>query len=326
MFNRYWRTYPWGLQLALAFLMVFTFMSFSAFLTIVLVPTLTGVALKDLVELTGLSAPKAVRASLLAQAISQIGTFLAPAVIFAALTHPRLREYLGLRPPGKTIHWLLVTGIMVGLIPVILYGEAWLVQHVHLGQKADLIQKKTDNVFKAFLNLRSGGDLFLLLGVLAFLPAIAEELIFRGVFLRLFHRGFNRRADPGSTALPDIQRSMLLPVVISALMFAYWHNSPYGFVFIFFAGCVLALIYQLTGSLICCMWAHFLYNGLQVATVYLSQHSPTAKQIAEGDNLPIVFPIVGLALFAGSFYALVRQQTPLKPDWSSDFREGEEAM
>jgi membrane protease YdiL (CAAX protease family) len=327
MFNRYWRMYPWGLQLVLAFLMVFTLMSFGGLLTIVFVPRLSGLGVKDIIEPNGNSSLTAVRAFFAAQLINQIAAFLAPALIFAALTHPRVREYLGLRPPGRPVHWLLAAGVMIGLIPVILYGENWMVQHVHLGQKADLLQQKTDDMFKAYAKLKSPGDLIMMVGVLALLPGIAEELIFRGVFLRLFHRGLSRRLPGKQPAImPDIQRSMVLPVICSALVFAYWHDTAYGFIFIFMAGCVLALIYQLTGSLLCCMWAHFVFNGSQVIIFILAKHGDAATKVAEAENVSIIYPLAGLLIFAGSFYALVRSQTPLAADWSADFKQGEEGQ
>jgi membrane protease YdiL (CAAX protease family) len=327
MFNRYWRTYPWALQMVLFFLMIFTLMSFATFLVLTFMPRLSGVSINDIINLSPASSVKTTRVTLIAQAISHICSFAVPALLFATFTHPRMREYLGLRKPANPIHWLLVTGIMLGLIPALLWGEAWMMHHLHFGKLADETQQKSDNMIKAFLNLPTGADFALLLTVLALLPALGEELIFRGIFLRLFHRGFNRArlSAQGSYAVPvsDPQRAMVFPVILSALLFATWHTNPYGFTMIFIAGCVLALIYSLTGSLLCSMWAHLLYNGLQVSIVYFSHGNVEAKKIAEGENLPIVFPIAGLILFAISFYALVRTQSPLKPDWSNDFRSGE---
>lgn len=326
MFTRYWRTYPWILQIALAFLTIFTLMSFSTYLILLLVPKLSGISMTDIIKLTEQSPAGTARVSLLSQAAGTIGTFILPALLFAGLTHPRVREYLGLRPPGRPLHWLLVTGIMLGLIPVLLQGENWMMEHIHLGKHADELQHQTDGIFKAYLKLPRGSDLALLITILALLPAIGEELIFRGIFLRLFHRRFSTlpvvSTKPG--ALRDPQRMMVAPVVLSALLFAFWHTSPYGFAFIFIAGCVLALVYYLTGSLLCSIWAHFLYNGLQVVYIVNTQHNETLNKIADGENLPIAVPIIGLILFLGCFYALARSQTPLPSDWSADFRPGEE--
>ena len=327
MFNRYWRTYPWVLQLTLFILTVFTLISFATYLMFLL-PHLSGVSVNDMVHLTPTSSPKTTRIGLVALAISNIGTFAAPALLFASLTHPRVREYLGIRAPGKPLHWLLVTGIMLGLVPVIMWGENWMMEHLHFGKWADDKQLESDNIFKAFFKLNTVPDFGLLLLVLSLLPAIGEELFFRGVLLRLLHKRA-LKAPPSATVadtviMPDVQRSMLFPVIFTALIFTFWHSSPYGFAFIFIAGCILALIYFLTGSLLCSMWAHCLFNGTQLVAVILSQHNDAVRKVAEGDHLPAVYPLAGLVIFAVSFYALVRTQTPLPANWSADFKPGEE--
>jgi membrane protease YdiL (CAAX protease family) len=117
---------------------------------------------------------------------------------------------------------------------------------------------------------------------------------------------------------------MVIPVVASSLVFTYVHSSPYGFAFIFIGGCVLALIYKLTGSLLCSMLGHFLYNGLQILMEFAAHYNQGVKRIVSADFLPFYIPLIGLLIFAGSFYALVRTQTPLPEDWSADFRPGEE--
>jgi membrane protease YdiL (CAAX protease family) len=323
MFNRYWRTYPWGLQVALFFLTWFTLMSFATYLVLALIPKLTGLSFDDLTQLSSKSSIAAIKAGLWTQAISHAGTFAVPGLLFAAFTHPRMREYLGLRAPGKAIHWVLVTGLMLGLLPIFLWGEAWMMQHLHLGKWADAMQKTNDDTIGAFMHLDSGGGVLILLVVLAALPAFGEEIVFRGIILRLLHRRMGRRlfADPEAGYTPqDVQWTMFFPVIISALFFAGFHYNPYGFVFIFIAGCVLALIYFLTGSLLCSMWAHLLYNGLQVVAVFFNKHDVAAQKIAQGENLPAIYPLIGLALFAICFYLLVKHQTSLPADWSDDFK------
>jgi membrane protease YdiL (CAAX protease family) len=309
-------------------LTVFTLYSFASYLVLALLPRVSGISFEALVHITPVSSLKTIRVGLIAVALLHVGTFAIPALLFASFTHPRIKEYLGIRAPGRRIHWLIVTGIMLGLIPVLIWGETWMTQHLHFGKWADEKQQENDNIFKAFLKLNTGPDLGLLLAVLALLPAIGEELIFRGVLLRLLHRRISR-ALPSvmidhTAIMPDTQRSMVFPVICTALIFAFWHSSPYGFVFIFIAGCILALIYFHTGSLLCSMWAHFLFNGTQLAAVFLTHHSEAAQQIAGDDNLPVIYPIAGLVIFVGCFYALVRRQTPLPADWSADFKPGEE--
>lgn len=322
MFNRYWRAYPWGLRLALALLLAFTLISFTTYLILILGPRLSGIEFKDLIKISETSAPRTIRVSLITQALSSLGNYAIPALLFAVFCHPRPRAYLGLRAPGSAAHWPLVTGIVIGMLPAFLFAESWLRAHVNLGDQADSDQAASTQLVKAGMSLRGGGNQLLVLTVLALVPAIGEELLFRGVLLRLFHQFFKKHRSflvPSDTVeiQPDIQRSMLLPVLITSIMFTAMHSGPYSFVFIFIAGCVLALIYQLTGSLLCSIWAHFVYNGSQVVLAYLT---PSVNE----SEVPAWLGLAGLGLFLLSFYGLIRTQRPLGADWSSDFLPGEE--
>ena len=325
MFNRYWRSYPWVLQMVLLILMVFTMVWFATLVALLVLPWVSGVATTALVHVTAASSPAIIRASLLTQAIGHAGMFLIPAWLFAACSHPRVREYLGLRLPGKPVHWLLITGMMLGLIPVFQWGETWTLAHLHFGATADKLQQENSDIISAYMSLGRPADLLLLLFTLALLPALGEELLFRGVLLRMLHnrsRSFALKAAAGNNPLAqDPQRSMVTPVIITALMFSAIHTNAYGFLFIFIAGCVLALIYFLTGSLLCSIWAHMLYNGTQVALEYYSHHSTTIAHLAEVTPQQPIFPLAGVALFAISFYGLIKTQTPMRANWSDNFKE-----
>jgi membrane protease YdiL (CAAX protease family) len=323
MFNRYWRSYPWLMQIIMLMLLVFTLTSFFTVVILTVLPAASGLTAQEFTRLGTGSSAKAIRTGLLTQAISHIGTFSVPALLFAGWTHPRMAEYLGLRKPKNPLHWLLSAGIILGIEPVFLCGESWMMHHLHFGAQAAEMQKATDDTVQAFLSLRGAGMPVVLLFVLALVPAFGEELLFRGILMRLVHRRFRKDAEENETVLPQsAQKQMLIPVIFTALLFAAIHYNPYGFVFIFIAGVLLALIYYLTGSLLCSMLAHFLYNGTQVALAMVSDHGASTSP-ADPSPVPLVLVISGFLLFLGCFYALLRTQRPLPPDWSSDYAPGE---
>lgn len=319
MFNRYWRDYPWFMQVVMLMLLFFTLASFFTYLILTILPTATGITSKEFLSLGPDSSLRVIRTGLLAQALSHIGTFTIPALLFAIFTHPRIGEYLGLRMPKNPLHWLLSAGIVLGILPVFIWGEAWMMSHLHFGPWAQEMQDTNDNTFLAFLKLQGTGMSIVLLFALAVLPAFGEELLFRGILLRLLHRRvYLASLEPADPSNQDTQRKMLVPVLASALMFSLFHANPYGFIFIFTAGCLLALIYYLTGSLLCSMLAHFLYNGIQVAISLFTEHKASTP-VEEADQLPIALVVGGFLVFALSFYTLLRTQRPLAPDWSLDY-------
>lgn len=325
MFNRYWRSYPWGLQVFLFITLWFTFFWFGFYLVLTLVPKLTGFSSTVLMSLSASSTPSQVRSSLLAQGVSHLFAFALPGILFASLTHPRLREYLGIRKAGKPIQWVLVTGIMLGLIPVSLWAENWSMAHLHLGKWADDLQAETVKTVGAFLRLHSGVDLFLLVFALAVLPAVGEEIIFRGILLRFMYHRASHPIMPIVFDTPrparKTTRAMMVPVIATSVLFAAFHMSnPHGLPFIFIGGCALAMIYFLTGSLLCSMWGHLLFNGYQVVTFFFSARDVQTTKLDAAQNLPIIYPLLGLLLFSGCIYLLLRHKTPLPTDWSDNFR------
>ena len=84
---------------------------------------------------------------------------------------------------------------------------------------------------------------------LCLLPAVIEELLFRGFILKGF-------LPAGKTAA----------VIASALLFTLFHLNPEQTVYQFLLGVILALVALKTGNILYCMILHFLNNFIVVTT------------------------------------------------------------
>lgn len=295
------------LQVVLLLLMMFSFTSFVIAIAQLLIPKLTNVAMADLQNITENSPRALINAALLFQLLTATGMFLLPAILFTYLTHPKPMQYLGLRKPGKPIQWVLVPLVMVGAIVLFLFINE-LFQNLNLGSNAKNMQDKHDSMIKAFLNMQTMGDFIKAFAIMAILPAISEEMIFRGILMRLVHRRSHRIG---------------IAIATSSLIFAIVHYDPAGLVAIFCAAILLGGIYYLTGSLWLSILAHLLNNGLQIILIYLGGQNKALEAFIDGDNLPWQIIIGGAVLFASSFYLLWKKRTPLPDNWSDDFA-GEE--
>lgn len=90
--------------------------------------------------------------------------------------------------------------------------------------------------------------------VMAVLPAICEELVFRGFLIRkMLDSGLTRHAA----------------VISSALIFSLTHFQPMKFVSIFFLGLCLGYIYTYFKNIKYAMLLHFLVNGSQAILGFL---------------------------------------------------------
>jgi membrane protease YdiL (CAAX protease family) len=98
------------------------------------------------------------------------------------------------------------------------------------------------------------------LACLALAPAVCEELLFRGAILGLLKQ-----------RLPAI-----IAVLISALMFAALHGSPWRFLPQFVVGIALAVLTLRSGSVLPAILLHAIYNGLLWA---LDAHNATVREV-----------------------------------------------
>lgn len=137
------------------------------------------------------------------------------------------------------------------------------------------------------LPLNTAGDLVLNLFLLALLPAIIEELLFRGVIFRGLQ-------NSNGTAFA---------VWFSGLLFALVHGSLGQFVYPFLMGCVFALIVLRTGNFLCSMVVHFLNNTLVIVFSYITNTTGFSFDLGT-DAIGILLSIL-IALVAGLVIFLI---------------------
>jgi uncharacterized protein len=303
MFNRYWRIYPWYLQLFLFIMMIFVVFSSVYYVCGSLIQKIAHVSTTDLLSINENSSRAIIQNSLLLQFCTHAGIFLLPSLLFSYLAHPRPLQYLGLRAPGKSSQWLWVTLMMLGATPVFIYLNN-LMELLPLGKWADDASKNLESVERAFLKMNSFSDFIKVFLTLAVLPALGEEMLFRGV---LFRFSFKRN------------RRFSFSIIITAIMFAFLHYNVYGFISIFLAGVLLGVIYYLTQSLWCNILAHMIHNGLQIAILYFGKDNKAVQTAIEHNQIPVWFTLLAGVVFMGSLAMLLKNKTPLPPDWAEDF-------
>lgn len=268
---------------------------------------LTGFKLEQLAGI-GTDSPYAlVQTAIVMQGIMNCFTFLVPAILFAYLSTPRPLEYLGLRTPGKSIQVVLAVFIMLGAAPVLQKTEE-LIGKINFGAALKAEQAANDNMTNAFLNMNSFAGFVKVFVIMAIIPALGEELFFRGMMMRLVRQR---------------SRSMLLPVLFTATLFAFIHANVYGLLSILLAGVLLAVIYNLTGSLWCSIAAHMSFNGITIILVYLSSYNNYAKAYLSQNSISPYFVVAGAIVFGISFYLLLKNKTPLPANWSDNFTPAE---
>lgn len=140
------------------------------------------------------------------------------------------------------------------------------------------------------------GDFFFNILVIALLPAIAEELLFRGAVQRSFNRMFNN---------PHVA------IWLAAFIFSAIHVQFFGFFPRMLLGAAFGYIYLWTGSIWYAMFAHFLNNAAAVCQAWYDQvHHIPLEQADNSSNFPWYGYVISLILTIFLFKYLKDKTTP----------------
>jgi len=233
--------------------------------------------------------PGLLPAKKLAQAFSTIVIFGLPAFFYARKTfHAEPLRNLGLRPAEKTVFYVL--GIMLLLVALPLEGWLGMLnKQIHLPGWMIRMEKDNDQQVVAFLQLHSSFDIVINLFVIAFLPAIFEELCFRGALQRI---------------LIDIFKSPWIGIVVAGAFFSAFHMQFQGFLPRMMLGILLGAAFWYSGSLWTSIIAHFFFNGIQVVAA-----SYYPKLMNENPSVPVYAGLISLVIVVALLSVMRRQST-----------------
>lgn len=166
---------------------------------------------------------------------------------------PDWRDYLRVRRlPGWSIAGLAVL-LMAVAVPLVLFLLN-INQMIPLPEPFQIAEEQTATMLKGLLNMEHWGELLGNLAIIALLPAIGEELVFRGVVQQQLMR---RIADPW------------VALALSAAIFSFAHFQFEGFLPRLLLGFLLGWLYWKTQNFWVPALAHFFNNALQVVGQYL---------------------------------------------------------
>ena len=221
------------------------------FLIILLIEVLGPYALRPIYSSIGLTDTR------LLLLLNHLILFLVPAIIYLIVTKSSFKETLRL----NKLHWqdiLLI--ILLGFIvqPVMTFFSL-------------IAAFFFNNDVGSFISEITYTPYILLLGLVALLPSITEEITIRGVVLS----GYNNK-------------NKYVAAAITGLFFGILHLDPQQFLYATVLGFIFALVVRITNSIYASMIIHFIVNGTSVTLAKIS------KIIS--DSLPIATETTELTL------------------------------
>ena len=227
------------------------------FLIILFVSGLIGVAISTIFMAAGDTGMK------IAQGLSSIFMFVVPPIVYYYVTRMKHQMYdLGFRKPANP-WWLIIIGVVLMFISLPVtnqltrWNEAMSFGGVFekLEEYLKMLEETAAATTEKMLNVDTIGGLLLNLLVIALIPAVGEELTFRGVL----QQGLMRRV-----------KSPHVAILLSAAIFSFIHFQFYGFLPRMFLGILLGYMFYITRSLWTSIAMHFVNNGTAVVLYYLN--------------------------------------------------------
>ncbi|NQX96797.1 MAG: CPBP family intramembrane metalloprotease [Flavobacteriales bacterium] len=248
-------------------------------------------------EINNLGDPNIIEGMKLIQLFSAIGLFIIPPITYGVATSKKSFQKLSISSFQKPINYLLILVLMIVLTPFISWVievnanmvlpdfmsgiEQWMRDSEHNAEQAT----------KAFLTFNGIGSLLYILLIVAIVPAIGEELLFRGVLQKIFIN-WSKNAHLG--------------IWVSAILFSALHMQFFGFFPRLLLGILFGYIFYWSKSLWVPILGHFINNGVVVVISYLYPemvNNTESSIFGEGESSVIIY--IGSFIISAIVFFLV---------------------
>ena len=210
---------------------------------------------------------------LVAYLLTLISPLVLMCVIFMFHKNNKIKIFENLKSQQKTtsISWIIVI-----IIPLIVFfmgsGVFNSIEHIFssLGMKESALVFKRDNIWKLLASIFS----------MALLPAIFEEIVYRGVVLK----GLLSKFKP------------YVAIITSAVLFMFMHGSIAQTFYQLFLGLIFGFVVYKTGNILLSMIMHFVNNATILIVDYINSESIF---LVGGDFSSVWYIISQILLFIG---------------------------
>jgi len=229
----------------------------------------------------------------IAQILSVIMLLVLPSITLAYLYKKEVWSFFNLKEVPSLKMVLLVLGLIVSanlFLNLLIDLNALIPLPDGLAEKFQLMHDAAVNGQKNFLTFNNIFEFILVFFTISILPAITEEMYFRGVLMR---------------TLLDMKIGFVHAIVISSFLFALIHFEFYYLLPIFFMGVILGYIYYRTKNLWLSILAHFFNNGFILILSGTNKIGITSIDLDA--NTPMYLSIIGVFLFMFIGYIFYQQ-------------------
>ena len=235
--------------------------------------------------------------------VSQVlGTFtllFLPAIFFMLVCHGKNKFWLGfnkhINAQQIVLGFFLIFLANIIANPLVDLSKMLLTHLPNLYATGIRMEAEYTEQVMALSNLKSWGEFFMAIVIMAFFPALFEEIFFRGAIQNLLERWW---------------KMPLLAILVTSLLFSLIHMSVFLFLSRAVLGFVLGLMYQRSKNLWVNIIAHFLNNTVAVIQLFwISRHQTKIEVDKLDPKVPLWGGLIALAITYGLFVLFEKAST-----------------
>lgn len=243
------------------------------------------------------------------QIINTLGLFVFPPLIFAYLVSKRPLTYLSMLKSSSIVSAVLGIAVIVVILPF-LHWTAGLNEMLSLPECLSGIEdwmirseEQAKEITELFLGTTNFPGLIINMMMIAVLPALGEELLFRAVLLRIFK---------------EWTKNAHIAVLLSAFLFSALHLQFYGFLPRLILGIILGYLFIWSRSIWLPVIVHFFNNGIAVLAAWLFERGQiTSDAESLGDEGSPFIIVASLIMFL-LLLVIIRQYEAKKKEAPHD--------
>lgn len=226
-----------------------------------------------------------------ANALATTIAFGLPSILIAYVTKGQWNKVMGFVPVKslEQIGWVA----LIALVGLFLSGSLGDLNEkipipASLKLQAQQLEEQYKKALMAMTQMKSVLDLLYAVIAVAVIPAILEEVYFRGTLQKI---------------IGDWSGKPMVAIVVTAIIFSAFHFSYFGFLSRMSLGIVLGLIYQYTKTIWLPILMHFINNSIGIIALYFVRNNPQKIDKVLDGTLSFYWAFIAIILI----YFLLKQ-------------------
>lgn len=231
-------------------------------------------------------------------AFTTLGSWVISGIAFCMIRNYKVNSLWKFKMPAVSFIWVL--------LPIIFISATFISAYLlDINQRLPIPESlrtmfdsfNTSGLLERMLHMGNQSDLLVNLVVIALLPAVFEEIFFRGTLQGMLSGLFNNHH---------------IGIWLCSLIFALIHLNIGQIIPMMFLALVMGYLFHYTGSIYPSIAIHFLNNSFAVFAYYYQEKSDLAKKMVNDSFKPEIWQFVVFLLILVTIFMFIIQQHKLQ--------------